>query len=334
MQALVLRELNSPLALEPQVLNDLAPDHARVRIHAAALNHRDVWITQGQYPGIVTPVILGSDGSGVVSEIRGDAHWLGEEVLVNPGLHWGDNPAFQSKDFQILGLPQNGTLAHYVDVPIENLFKKPSHLSHPQAAGLPLAGVTAWRALMTRARCQPGDRVLVSGIGGGVALFALQFATSIGCEVVVTSSSQGKLERASKLGAHGGVLYTEDKWGKSLRAQYPKGFDVIIDGAGGEGFGQLARLLAPAGRLAFYGGTCGKWPPIAPQHLFFKQTDILASTMGSPQDFRAMVKHVLEHAIEPIIDCVYPLENGNEAIAQLESGSQFGKIVLQAVKDN
>jgi len=329
MHALVLNEIGQPLELQAQALSQLAPQHARIKISAAALNRRDIWITQGQYPGIVTPIILGSDGCGVVESIEADdKSWVGKEVIMDPSINWGDNPAYQSDTFTILGLPQNGTLATFVDIPIENLYEKPSHLTSAQAAALPLAGVTAWRALVTRGRCQPGDTVLISGIGGGVALFAMQFALSLGCKVVVTSSSASKLEKAKELGAEDGILYTEENWRKTLAKRYPKGFDVIVDGAGGEGFGELARLLGNGGRLAFYGGTCGKWPGILPQHLFFKQIDIVASTMGSPQDFAAMVKQVTQKNIIPVIDSTYDIKDGAQAFEKISSSSQFGKVVL------
>ena len=329
MHALTLLEIGQPFEIQPQVLPQLAPGHARVQVKAAALNRRDFWITQGQYPGIVTPIVLGSDGCGVVESVHGEARdWLNKEVIINPSLGWGDNPAYQSDDFSILGLPQNGTLASFVDVPLENLFEKPAHLTHTQAAALPLAGVTAWRALVTRGRCKSGDTVLVSGIGGGVALFTMQFALSMGCKVVVTSSNPAKLEKAKELGAHDGILYTEENWRKTLSKKYPQGFDVIVDGAGGDGFGDLARLLANGGRLAFYGGTRGKWPTILPQHLFFKQVDIVASTMGSPEDFKAMLKQVSEKELVPVVDSVFDLKDNAEAFKKLESSSQFGKIVL------
>ena len=214
-------------------------------------------------------------------------------------------------------------------VPLGNLAEKPAHLTAEQAAALPLAGVTAWRALMTRAAMQPAERVLITGIGGGVALFALQFAVAAKAEVYVTSGSEDKIAKAVELGAKAGVLYSEDGWRKKLSSHVPGGFDVIIDGAGGEGFGDLARLLGPAGRLAFYGGTRGKWPSILPQHLFFRQVAIVASTMGSPEDFAAMTSFVSEHKLVPVVDEVFALEDGAQAFARLESGAQFGKVVLK-----
>ena len=330
MRALVLDAIDSPPSCREADKPSLGQGEALVRIAAGALNHRDIYISKGQYPGIVTPIILGSDGCGVVEETTDGAHdWVGQEVIINPSLSWGGDPRIQGPDFSILGLPRAGTFAEYVTVPIENLALKPAHLTAEQAAALPLAGVTAWRALMTRGAMQAGERVLISGVGGGVALFALQFALAGGAEVYVTSGSEEKIARAMELGARGGVLYSESGWRKKLSAEVPSGFDVIVDGAGGDGFGELARLLGPAGRLAFYGGTRGKWPEILPQHLFFRQVAILASTMGSPQDFEAMVAFVTQHEVVPVVDQCFALADGSSAFAHLNSGKQFGKVVLK-----
>ena len=204
-----------------QTLPELKPGYARIKVSAAALNRRDFWITQGQYPGIVTPIVLGSDGSGTVTAIPdGHEKWVGQDVIVNPSLRWGDNPAFQSESFSILGLPENGTLASMVDVPIENLFHKPAHLTHEQAAALPLAGVTAWRALVTRGRCQPGDTVLISGIGGGVALLPCNLQ-KYGMQGGSHQQPGIKLELAKKAGADDGILYTQENWRKTLAKPTP-----------------------------------------------------------------------------------------------------------------
>ncbi len=330
MRALVLEAIDSPPVCREVDKPIPGPGEALVRIAAGALNHRDLYISQGQYPGIVTPIILGSDGCGVVEEAPdGAGDWVGQEVIINPSLNWGDDPRVQGPDFSILGLPRAGTLADYVTIPIENLARKPAHLTAEQAAALPLAGVTAWRALMTRGAMKAGERVLISGVGGGVALFALQFALAGGADVYVTSGSEEKINRAEELGAKGGVLYSEPGWRKKLSAEVPSGFDVIVDGAGGDGFGELARLLGPAGRLAFYGGTRGKWSQILPQHLFFRQVALLASTMGSPEDFEEMVAFVGKHELVPMVDQNFPLADGAAAFAHLNGGTQFGKVVLK-----
>lgn len=302
----------------------------RIRLAAAALNHRDVYICQGKYPGLHYPATLGADGVGVV-----DAHGpgvdgppLGQRVVIDPGLGWGDDPRVQEPTFHILGMPTDGTFADYVVVPAENVYPAPGHLTDHQAAALPLAHVTAWRAVVTRGAVRPDERVLVTGIGGGVALAALQLATAHGADVWVTSSSASKIEHAERLGARGGALYTDDDWGKALQKAAGGPFDLVIDGAGGDGVGTLVRLLGPAGRYVFYGGTVGKWPRILPQHLFFRQISILGSTMGSPADFEALIAFAETHGIVPVVDRVYALADAPDALARMDAGGQFGKIVL------
>ncbi len=330
MKALVLEAQDQGPTLQEREPAPVGPNQVRLRVSAAALNRRDIWIRRGKYPGIKLPIILGSDGCGQVVEAGpGAEEWLGERVICYPAFEWGDDESYQSADFRILGLPDDGTLAEYLTISAENLITAPGHLTDEEAAGLPLAGLTAWRSLVTRGRAKSGDRVLVSGVGGGVALMALQLAVALGAEVYVTSSQSEKVERAISLGARGGVLYTEGDWGAQLREMTPGGFDVVIDGAGGEGFGDLAQALAPGGRLVFYGGTRGKWPRILPQMLFFRQVEILASTMGTPTEFDAMVRFVTEHALKPVVDSVFPLERGAEAFDHLEANGQFGKVVVK-----
>ena len=327
MKALELRETNT----DP-IVCDLTPPirqagEALIRVEYAALNRRDVWIRRGQYPGIELPIVLGSDGAGTVCETDDDhQHWLGREVVIYPGRDWGPDERFQSPDYRILGLPDQGTFAEYISVPISCLREKPSHLTSAEAAALPLAGLTAWRALVTRGRLKENERVLVTGIGGGVAQFAATFTHALGGQLAVTSGHQEKLEQVDA--SLGRVSYREDGWQKRLASQVPAGFDIIIDGAGGADFGGLIRLLAPGGRLVFYGGTCGRWPAILPQHLFFKQAEILGSTMGSPADFDAMLACVTERKLRPKVDRTFSFDDGARAFDYLESAKQLGKVVI------
>jgi len=301
-----------------------------VSLRAAALNHRDLWILRGQYPGLKWPVIPGSDGAGVVSAVGEGVspELLGREVIINPAFGWGDAAAAQSESFSILGLPRDGTLAEAVCVPIEQLSPRPDHLDWCEAAALPLAGLTAWRALVTRAQVRAGERVLISGIGGGVALFALQFAVALGAEVWVSSSSPEKLARAAELGARGGFLYTRSDWACEAVEQTGGGFDVIIDSAGGPGFGALIDAAALGGRIAFYGATRGNVPELALRKIFFRQLSLLGSTMGSPADWVAMLDCVNRHKIRPILSARYPLAKTAEAFALMERGEQMGKIAI------
>lgn len=318
MKALVLNEVGQDLEYK-EVPNPIEKDHlVSVKILAGALNHRDVWITKGMYPGIKPNIILGSDGVGIYDD---------REVIINPNHDWGDNPNVQSNQYHILGLPTNGTFAEEVLVGKDKIHPKPRHLSAEEAAALPLGGLTAYRALFTKCKLRKGERVLISGVGGGVALFAFQFAIAAGAEVWVTSGTEWKIEKAIKMGAAGGVNYKNSDW--KAFGKKTGGFDVIIDSAGGDGFANLIKVANPGARICFYGGTRGKISALNPQIIFWKQLSIFGSTMGTDEEFRDMVDFVDEHGIVPVIDSVYELKDGNEAIKRMGNGLQFGKIVLK-----
>lgn len=298
-----------------------------VEVRAAALNHRDIWIKQGQYAGLKFPCIPGSDGAGVVTAAgpEVDQSWLGREVIINPSVGWGDDETAQGKGFSILGLPREGTLAEQISIPVQQLTPKPAHLSWAEAAALPLAGVTAWRAVMSRARLQPRERILITGIGGGVAVFALQFAVAQGAEVWVTSSSDEKIARAVALGAQGGANYTAADWARRL----PGPFQVIADSAGGPGFESVLDTAAPGGRIVFYGATRGNPPVLPMRKVFWRQLSLLGTTMGSPADWRAMTDFVAAHRLKPVVSEVVPMQRAADAFGLMERGGQFGKVVVQ-----
>ncbi|WP_273215733.1 quinone oxidoreductase family protein [Runella zeae] len=325
-QAVTIQEVENPTPGQGEVI---------VKIKAAALNHRDVFVQQGKYPGMKLPVIIGSDGAGTVVEIGEDVAdtWLGQDVIINPSHNWGDDDRFYSKSFKILGMPDNGTFAEYVKIEAKYLHIKPTHLSFEAAAALPLGGLTAWRALMSRAALKANEKVLVTGIGGGVALFTLQFAIAAGAEVWVTSSSDEKINKAIELGAKGGINYKDPNWAKNLitatggdRSGY---FDVIVDSAGGPGFAKLIDVARPGGRICFFGGTTGNITDIIPSKVFFKQLNIYGSTMGTEAEFESMMKFVEMHQIHPIIDQTFSLEETEAALRKMDQGTQFGKIVLR-----
>jgi NADPH:quinone reductase-like Zn-dependent oxidoreductase len=300
-----------------------------VRIKAAALNHRDVWIKLGQYADLKFPARPGSDGAGVVERVGGgvDPQWIGREVIINPSFGWGDNEHVQGDHFTILGMPRDGTLAEEVAVPVSQLMAKPAHLSWTEAAALPLSGLTAYRALFRRAQLKAGEKVLVNGVGGGVAGFALQFAAAQGANVFVTSGSDEKIARALTLGAKGGFNYTHPGWAKTA-AHAGHRFDVIVDSAGGEGFESLVDLAAPGGRIVFFGATRGDPSTLPMRKVFWRQISLLGTTMGSPADWAGMVDFTGRHQIVPVVSRVFPLEQAAEAFALMERGDQFGKIVL------
>ncbi len=330
MKALVLEGVNQPLAYKDVADPAAGPGEVVVKLEAAALNHRDNWIQKGQYAGLKFPIIPGSDGCGTVAEcgVGADPKWMGRQVIINPGMDWGEQAAAQAAKFRILGLPDDGTFAEKVRVPAGALVDKPAHLDGQQAAALPLAGLTAYRALFSRAGLRAGERVLISGVGGGVALFAMQYAVAAGAKVFVTSGSEEKIKRAVESGAAGGANYKREDFPAKLKEQAGGAFDVIVDSAGGEGFGKLVDLAAPGGRIVFFGATRGNPPGLDMRKVFWKQLSILGSTMGSPDDFAAMIRFVEQKKITPLAELVFPLERGNEALKAMDAAEQFGKIVL------
>ncbi|HTX65882.1 MAG TPA: zinc-binding dehydrogenase [Opitutaceae bacterium] len=329
MKAAVLDGIGKPLAVTAVPDPVPAPGWAVVRLQAAALNHRDLWIQQGRYAGLKFPIVPGSDGAGTVQAVGADADraWIGRPVIINPSLDWGDDPRVQGPRFRILGLPDDGTLAEAVAVPVANLAPRPGHLSAEQAAALPLAGLTAWRALFARGGLRAGETVLITGVGGGVALSGLQFAVAAGATVYVTSGSAAKLERARALGAAGGALYRDADWAAPLQ-RAARGFDLVLDSAMGEGLASLIDLTRPGGRIVFYGATTGNPPGLDARKVFWRQISVLGTTMGSPADFAAMVRLVEARRLEPVIDTVRPLAEAEAALRRMESAAQFGKIVL------
>jgi NADPH:quinone reductase-like Zn-dependent oxidoreductase len=212
-------------------------------------------------------------------------------------------------------------------VPASQLTAKPAHLTWEEAAALPLAGLTAYRALFSRAKLQRGERVLISGIGGGVALFARQYAVAAGAEVWVTSSSREKIDRAVKLGAKGGFNYRDEDWATAA-IKNPGQFDIVVDSAGGEGFGKLIDVSASGGRVVFYGATRGD-AALPMRKIFWRQLSLLGTTMGSPSDWAAMTDFVAKHQVRPVVSAAFPLARAGEAFALMERSGQFGKIVIQ-----
>ncbi len=332
MKAIVLHELGAAENLKLEEVPDPqpGPGEAVVRLKAAALNHRDVFIWQKLYPNIRLPAILGSDGAGVVASVGEgvDTTWVGREVVIEPGLDWGPSEEFQGKNYRILGMPEDGTYAEMINVPAANLHPKPAHLSFEEAAALPLAGLTAYRVVATRAKVKAGETVLVTGAGGGVSMFAIQIAKQLGARVFVTSGSDDKIARARELGAEGGANYRNADWGKTIVDLTGGGPNAVIDSAGGESMETAVRIIKPAGRIAFYGATTGL-AKIDLYRCFFKQATLLGSTMGSPREFAAFLKLYSEAKLHPAIDQVFPLADAAAAHRRMNEGGQFGKIVLK-----
>lgn len=330
MKAAVLEALHEELKIKEKEKPVPQSGEVLVRLTAAALNHRDVFIQEGKYARIALPCILGSDGVGVVEDIGPNVGvaLIGQRVIINPSLDWGEHEAFQSRKFRVLGMPDDGTFAQYIRVPAGHVFQAPAHLSDEEAAALPLAGLTAFRALFHKGNFKRGERLFITGIGGGVALMTLQFALAVDAQICVSSSAAQKIEKAVRLGANGGVLYTNSEWHKKLLNNFGH-FDLSIDGAGGDLFARLLEIAAPGGRIVNYGGTAGPINQLSPQRLFWKQLVIKGSTMGNAEDFKNMIAFVKNHSIHPIIDSVYPLQDINKAFKRMQEAQHFGKIVLR-----
>jgi zinc-binding alcohol dehydrogenase/oxidoreductase len=288
-----------------------------VELRTAAVNRRDLLVRNPPGPAyrFALPVIPGSDGAGV----RRDT---GEEVVIYPGLGWGDREDAAGPDWRILGGPDDGTYAELVKVPAENVFLKPSRFSWEEAAAFPLAGLTAWRALFAVGRLQVGETVLVLGAGSGVSTVAVSLAAQAGARVLVTSSSEEKIERARELGAEGGVLYTEEGW-----AQAAGPVDLVLDSVGTTWRDSLSALRR-GGRLVVFGGTGGPEVNLDVRALYLNWQSIHGTTMGSARDFAGLLRMVDGGSWRPVIDSVRPLAEAEAAHDRIKAGEHFGKLVL------
>ena len=335
MKAVVLHELEGPESLSYEDVQDPEPGSGEVviRLRNAALNRRDVFVTQGMYPGAkpdALPIILGSDGSGEVAA-KGDGAEgpdEGAEVVINPALYWGDNPKVPGKEYRILGLPDDGTYAQFVKVPADHVFPKPSHLSHEEAAAIPLAALTAYRALFTRGQLQEGETVFVPGIGGGVATFVVQMAKAAGATVFVSSGEDEKIEKAKELGAEGGVNYNSEDWSKELKSM-AGGVDLSVDSVGGDAFNNMIQLAKPGGRIVVFGATAGPASKVMTISIALKNLDVFGTAMGNAQEFGDMLEFYEKHDLHPVINETFPLEEVTTAQQHMEEGKGIGKIVLE-----
>jgi zinc-binding alcohol dehydrogenase/oxidoreductase len=321
MRAAVIHEWGGPERLRVETVPDPTPARGEVivELRASALNWHDVILRQSGR-GFSLPNILGMDGAGV-------RHDTGEEVVIYPCLHWGENPAGPGGDFAIFGDANDGTYAELVAVPEANLYPKPAHLSWEEAAALPCSALTAYRALFTRAGVQPGETVLVLGAGSGVSMFAVMFAAAVDATVFVTSSCTEKIEAVRSIGAHDGFLYTDPDWPQQVREATGGGADVIISGAGSTLADALA-CLKTGGRIAVFGSSAGRTASFEVPALYFGQASILGTTLGSPENFTDMLQMVGKYDIHPLIDRTYPLADIAAAHSYLESRAHLGKIVL------
>ncbi|KAF7194333.1 Zinc-type alcohol dehydrogenase-like protein YogA [Pseudocercospora fuligena] len=315
-----------------------------IKVIAAALNHRDLFIRQALYGAIGFGVPLLADGCGTVVKTGSSAEakkWQGKRVIINPGQGWKDDPdgPESSKGYAILGgtkLNPLGTAQEMICIDAGEIEEAPKHLTANEAAALPLAGLTAWRATMTKSgNAKPGRNILVTGIGGGVAVMSLLYAVAAGANVYVSSGSQEKIDKAISLGAKGGINYKEKDWDKKLKELLPndrKKLDAIIDGAGGDVAQKGAKLLRDGGIIAQYGMTVGpKMDWIMPDVL--KNIELRGSTMGSRKEFADLVAFVNAKGLKPLVSRsvqgIDNLKDINSLFDDMNKGSQLGKLVIE-----
>jgi NADPH:quinone reductase-like Zn-dependent oxidoreductase len=311
----------------------------RLRMRAAALNHLDLFVVGG-LPGvdIRAPWILGADGCGTIDQVGSAVVDLrvGDRVVINPGISdrscefclAGEQPL--CRRFGILGEHHPGTMTEFVVVPAANVRRIPASVTDADAAAFTLATLTAWRMVVTRAAVQPGEHVLIWGIGGGVAQAALRICVQRGATVWVTSSDDDKLARARALGAAETINHRQVDVGRLLRDRTGKrGVNVVIDNVGEATWAQSLGALGRGGRLVTCGGTSGPQLHTDVRRLFWNQWTIMGSTMGNDAEFDAVVAELAAGRLRPVVDATYPLAQGRKAFERLASGSQFGKLVLE-----
>ncbi|HET6541805.1 MAG TPA: zinc-binding dehydrogenase [Chryseolinea sp.] len=334
MRAVFFKGKDHPLVVQHIKKFKPIKDQVLIRLHNAAINHRDLWTWHEQNLPASDGIILGSDGSGVIEDVGEDADTLliGSEVIINPSLDWGTNPIVQGNAFRILGFPDHGTFSDYIVISKKYVFDKPEHLSFAESAAVPLSGLTAYRALFSKARLRAKEKVLITGVGGGAALWVLQFAVAYQARVYVTSGSEEKINKAKALGAIEGFNYKDADWQQKALKESGGGFDIIIDSAGGDQFSKLIELALPGGRIVNFGRTAGNISNISTRLLYWKQLSIHGSTMGTRDEFLSMLDFLESRNIKPVIDKIFPLEQIDEAMKRMEQGDQFGKIVLQISK--
>jgi NADPH:quinone reductase-like Zn-dependent oxidoreductase len=336
-----IANLLSRLELSDRPLPTPGPSQLLVKINACALNHRDLFIRQHLYPAISFSAPMFADGCGTVTHSSSSSFPVGARVLMNPSHGWTSDPAGpeDAKGFAILGGSKTSDLGmgqEFIAVDEDEVVLCPEHLSSVEGAALPLVGLTAWRALVTKSgAAEKGRNILITGIGGGVALHTLQFAVAFGCNVFVTSGDEEKLAKAKEMGAHGGVSYKSADWDKQLLAQLPKDrpfLDAVIDGAGGDVVARSLKLLKVGGVIVQYGMTINPkmdWLMSA----VLKNIDLRGSTMGSRKEFRDMVEFVKEKKIKPVVSRVVKgldnLDGIDGLFEDMKAGRQFGKLVLE-----
>ena len=328
MKAIVIHEDGGPEVLRYEDVPDpvAGPGEVLIRMRAASLNHLDVWTRKG-LPSVPKPRILGADGSGIVEALGDGVSGFepGQPVVINPGLE-------HDGVIHVIGEHTQGVHAELAAVPATNVYPLREGLSFEQAAAFPLVYESAYRMLVTRAGLRADEWVLIWGIGGGVASAAFRIAQALGAHTIVTSGTAEKLAKATELGGDVAVDHAEGDVVAAVKEATGKGADVVVETVGDATWKRTLDAVRPGGRVVVCGATSGPNPPAALHRLWWKQLDILGSSMGTREDFEAVYDLVAAGAT-PIVDSVFPLAEARAAHERLESGEQFGKIVLSIGPD-
>jgi NADPH:quinone reductase-like Zn-dependent oxidoreductase len=321
-QAVRIHEDGGPEVLRYEEAPDPTPaaGDVLIELRAASLNHLDVWIRKG-LPSVPKPRILGADGAGVV--VSGEGFAAGDRVVINPGHDLGNGK------ISVVGEHSDGTHAELIAVPRSQVYPLPDDIDFETAAAFPLVFETAYRMLVTRARLQQGEWVLVWGIGGGVSTATLAIAKALGARVIVTSSSDDKLARARELGADGTLNHQTDDVVAGVKELTGGGAHVVVDHVGEATWKRSLDAVRSEGRVCVCGATSGPNPPANLHRVWWKQLTILGSTMGTREDFEAVYDLVTSGRAAPVVDQVFPLAEAAAAHERLEAGEQLGKIVLR-----
>ncbi len=341
MRAVYIEGFGGPevLRLGPRPDPEPGPGEVRVRLHAAAVNHLDVWVRKGvANPRLSFPHVLGADGAGVVDAVGPGVSedLLGEAVVLNPGISCGHCEAcLAGRDnlcptYGILGEHTDGTYAEYVVVPRANLVKKPGNLSFEEAASFPLAFLTAWQMVVDKLRVRPGEHVLVMAAGSGVGVAALQIAKLYGARVIAAAGSEEKLQLARELGADETVNYREEGWHRRVRELTGgQGVDAVADSTGREFWEGVIKATRSGGRIALVGATSGYEATTPLAHVFYRQLTIYGSTMASKSRLFRIARFFEEGRLRPVVGLTLPLEDAALAHRKLEEREVFGKVVLR-----
>ncbi|AGK52595.1 zinc-binding dehydrogenase [Bacillus sp. 1NLA3E] len=325
MKAVVHAEKTGIEGLTYREIEEIQPKvgEVRVKLKTAGLNHRDLFTLTRHQP-TDPPLIIGSDGAGIIDSVgEGVANvQIGDEVMINPSLGWKEKSDAPPPGFEILGLPFHGTFAEQVVVPAENVVKKPAYLSWEEAGVVSLAALTAYRALFTRGKIKQGMKVLIPGIGSGVATLLLQFAKAVGASVYVTSRSKEKCAKALELGAEKAIDSNAD-WSKALAGEK---MDLVIECVGAATFNKSLEQLRPGGTIVTFGASAGDEVQINLRSFFYGQLNLLGSTLGSGEEYKEMIQFIEKYQIKPALDHVYPLDQFGQAFERMNKAEQLGKI--------